>query len=156
MSTLRVPGQVVSFVTRHVSLDPVASDPEARQAVKSSPLTTGIPVVRFAKGQRKLEVMRPHLAGLARQVRTVVTAIGVVQEFQQVFTATTYHCDEVPRFGHAKADCRVIAYYFSLVDEIFGPAFITVFGYFAYPVKIWFNGHEYAQAHSERGGDRIH
>ena len=33
---------------------------------------------------------------------------GVAQEFQRVFTGTTYHCDPdgggAPRFGYAKAD----------------------------------------------------
>ncbi len=37
------------------------------------------------------------------------------------------------------------AYYFYLVDEEFGPAFIKVCAYFPYPVKIWVNGHEYAK-----------
>jgi hypothetical protein len=58
-----------------------------------------------------------------------------------VFTGTTYHPDEggegVPRFGYAKADRRVTAYYFYLVDEVFGSAFIKVCAYFPYPVKIW-------------------
>jgi len=43
----------------------------------------------------------------------------------------------VPRFGYHKADRRVTAYYFYLVDEVFGPAFIKVCAYFPYPVKIW-------------------
>jgi hypothetical protein len=57
-----------------------------------------------------------------------------------VFIGTTYHPDEggggVPRFGYAKADRRVTAYYFYLVDEVFGPAFMKVCAYFPYPVKI--------------------
>ena len=71
----------------------------------------GIPVIRFAKGERKVDVMRPHLDRLVRAGRTGVAAIGVAQEFQRVFTGTTYHPDEggggVPRFGDAKADRRV-------------------------------------------------
>jgi len=108
-----------------------------------------IPVVRFAKGQRKVEVMRPYLERLEHQGRTGVAAIGVAQEFQRVFTGTTHHADEgggdVPRFSYAKADRRVTAYYFYLVDEAFGPAFVKVCAYFPYPVKIWLNGHEYAK-----------
>ena len=42
----------------------------------------------------------------------------------------------VPRFGYAKADRRVTAYYFYLVDEVFGPAFVKVCAYFPYPVKM--------------------
>ncbi|MGH3811262.1 MAG: hypothetical protein ACRDUV_02245, partial [Pseudonocardiaceae bacterium] len=85
------------------------------------------------KGDRKLEVMRPNLDRLIHQGRTGVAAIGVAQEFQRVFTGTTYHSGEggegVPRFGYAKADRRITAYYFSLVDEVSGPAFIKVCAY---------------------------
>ena len=73
-------------------------------------------MIRFAKGERKLEVMRPHLDRLVREGRCGVAAIGVAQEFQRVFTGTTYHPDAdgggVPRFGYHKADRRVTAYYF--------------------------------------------
>ncbi|MGH7486882.1 MAG: hypothetical protein ACREMY_14965, partial [bacterium] len=72
--------------------------------------------------------MRPYLDRLVREGRSGVAAIGVAQEFQRVFTGTTYHADAggdgVPRFGYAKADRRVTAYYFYLVDEEFGPGFI--------------------------------
>jgi hypothetical protein len=78
-----------------------------------------------------------------------VAAIGVAQKFQRVFTGATYHQDAdgggVPRFGYHKADRRVTAYYFYVVDEVFGPAFVKVCAYFPYPVKIWLNGHEYAK-----------
>jgi hypothetical protein len=66
-----------------------------------------------------------------------VAAIGVAQEFQRVFTGTAYHPDAegggVPRFGYHKADRRVTAYYFYVVDEVFGPAFVKVCAYF--PVR---------------------
>jgi hypothetical protein len=82
--------------------------------------------------------------------------IGAAQEFQRVFIGTTYHSDEggggVPRFGYAKADRRVTAYYFYLVDEVFGSAFIKVCAYFSYPVKIWLNGHEYAKRKARSAG----
>jgi hypothetical protein len=153
--TLQVPGQVVSFLTQHLGF-PIPSPAlleriglRFRRAVVEFAADNGIPVIRFAKGQRKLEVMRPYLDRLAREGRTGVAAIGVAQEFQRVFTGTTYHCDEggggLPRFGYAKADRRVTAYYFYLVDEVFGPAFIKVCAYFPYPIKIWLNGHEYAK-----------
>jgi hypothetical protein len=153
--TLQVPGQVVGFLTRHLGF-PIPSPAVLeriglgfRKAVTEFAAEGGIPVVRFAKGQRKLEVMRPHLDRLARAGKTGVAAIGIAQEFQRVFTGTTYHCDEggggVPRFGYAKADRRVTAYYFYLVDEDFGPAFVKVCAYFPYPIKIWLNGHEYAK-----------
>jgi len=39
----------------------------------------------------------------------------------------------------------VTAYYFYVVDEAFGPAFVKVCAYFPYPLKIWLNGHEYVK-----------
>ena len=47
-----------------------------------------IPVVRFDKGDRKIEVMRPYLTAQARTGRSGVAAIGVAQEYQNVFAAT--------------------------------------------------------------------
>ncbi len=94
--TLQVPGQVVSFLTQHLGF-PIPSPAlleriglRFRKAVTEFAAEGGIPVVRFAKGQRKLEVMRPYLDRLAREGRTGVAAIGVAQEFQRVFTGATY------------------------------------------------------------------
>jgi len=156
VQNLQVAGQVVSFLTRHRGFPIPSPALLERMGLRFCKAVTvfaaehGIPVVRFCKGERKLEVMRPHLDRLARAGRTGVAAIGVAQEFQRVFTGITYHDDEgggggVPRFGYAKADRRVTAYYFYLVDEEFGPSFIKVCAYFPYPVKIWLNGHEYAK-----------
>ena len=73
-----------------------------------------------------------------------------------MFTGTTYHPDAdgggVPRFGYHKADRRVTAYYFYVVDEVFGPAFVKVCAYFPYPCKIWLNGHEYAKRAATAAG----
>ena len=160
--TLQVPGQVVSFLTRHLGF-PIPSPAVLeriglgfRKAVTEFAVEHDIPVVRFGKGERKVEVMRPYLDRLVRAGRSGVAAIGVAQEFQRVFTGITYHGDEggggVPRFGYAKADRRVTAYYFYLVDEQFGSAFIKVCAYFPYPVKIWLNGHEYAKRKARAAG----
>ena len=142
---LQVPGQVVSFLTRHLGF-PIPSPAilekiglRFRKEVIEYAGEGDIPVIRFAKGDRKLDVMRPYLDRLVREDRTGVAAIGVAQEFQRVFTGTTYHSDPdgggIPRFGYAKADRRVTAYYFYLVDEVFGPAFVKVCAYFPYPIK---------------------
>ena len=54
-----------------------------RDAVKSFACDHKIPVVRFAKGDRQIDVMRPYLEGATGPG---VVAIGVAQEFQSVFT----------------------------------------------------------------------
>jgi len=64
---LQVPGQVVSFLTGHLGF-PIPSPAVLeriglgfRRAVTEFAAAGGIPVIRFAKGERKLEVMRPYL-----------------------------------------------------------------------------------------------
>lgn len=159
---LQVSGQVVNFLTQHLGF-PIPSPAilekiglRFRKAVAEFAADNDVPVIRFGRGERKLEVMRPHLDRLASQGRTGVAAIGVAQEFQRVFTGSTYHPDAdgggVPRFGYAKADRRVTAYYFYVVDEAFGPAFVKLCAYFPYPVKIWLNGHEYAKRAATAAG----
>src|SRR5690349_20642382 len=159
---LQVSGQVVNFLTHHQGF-PIPSPAilekiglRFRKAVTEYAAADDIEVIRFAKGERKLEVMRPHLDRLIRERRTGVAAVGVAQEFQRVFTGTTYHADAdgggVPRFGYHKADRRVTAFYFYVVDEVFGPAFVKVCAYFPYPVKIWLNGHEYAKRAATAAG----
>lgn len=160
--TLQVPGQVVGFLTKHLGFaipSPALLERiglRFRRAVREFAADQEIPVVRFGKGQRKLDVMRPYLDRLVRAGRTGVAAVGVAQEFARVFSGSTYHPDAegqgVPRFGYAKADRRVTAYYFYLVDEVFGPAFIKVCAYFPYPMKIWLNGHEYAKRQATEAG----
>ena len=148
---LQVSGQVVNFLTDHPGF-PIPSPAilekiglRFRKAVTEFALDNDIPVVRFNNGERKLDAMRPHLDRLAGEGRRGVAAIGVAQEFQRVFTGTTYRPEAdgggLPRFGYHKADRRVTAYYFYLVDEVFGPAFVKVCASFPFPDKIWLNGH---------------
>ena len=68
---LQESGQVVEFLTRHLGF-PIPSPAilekigeRFRKAVTEFAAANDIPWVRFAKGERKLEVMRPHLDRLA-------------------------------------------------------------------------------------------
>ena len=149
---LQVGGQVVSFMTQHLK-QPIPSPAimekigtRFRQSVKAFAEADHIPLVKFAKGDRKLEVMQRHLAAQSRTGRSGVAAIGFAQEFQNVFVA---HQRQAPNniawFSFTKADRRVTCYYFYIWDEDFGPAFIKVCAYFPYPAKVWLNGHEWAK-----------
>jgi len=105
-----------------------------RKAVESYAFSNGIPWVRFGKGDRKIDVMQPHIAAQAATGRSGVAAVGVSQEFQRVWSA--YQRDTkaaAPQYTFTKADRRVTCYYFYLWDEDFGPAFIKVCAYF--PVR---------------------
>ena len=156
---LQSSGQVVAFMTQHLGL-PIPSPAlfekmgrRFRQAVASFAEANHIAWVKFAKGDRKADVMRPYLNLQAATGRSGVAAIGVAQEFQRVWTACRRDTKTTaPQFTFAKADRRVTCYYFYLWDQGFGPAFIKVCAYFPYPAKIWLNGHEWAKRQATRAG----
>jgi len=156
---LQVGGQVVSFMTAHLGY-PIPSPAiiekmgtAFRKAVDRFVADNAVPVVQFGKSDRKIEVMRPYLASQARTGRSGVAAIGIAQEFQNVFASTKKMGDNgVPWFSFYKADRRVTCYYFYVWDVDFGPAFIKVCAYFPYPMKVWLNGHEWAKRQASQAG----
>jgi hypothetical protein len=156
---LQVGGQVVSFMTAHLGM-PVPSPAilekigtAFRRLVTRFAEDEHIPVVRFGKNDRKIEVMRRHLAAQEATGRSGVAAIGVAQEFQNVFAATQRQGGNgLPWFSFTKADRRVTCLYFYLWDADFGPAFIKICAYFPYPVKVWVNGHEWAKRQCVQAG----
>ena len=86
---LQVGGQVVSFLTQHLG-NPIPSPAilqkigtAFRRGVASFAEDNHIPVVRFGKNDRKIEVMRPYLARQARTGRPGVAAIGIAQDRHQ-------------------------------------------------------------------------
>ena len=140
---LQVGGQVVGFMTRHLGY-PIPSPAIMekigtgfRRAVATFARDNHVPVVKFDKADRKIEVMRPYVAAQARTGRSGVAAIGVAQEYQNVFAANQRedrgHSGNAVWYSFTKADRRVSCCYFYLWDEDFGPAFIKVCAYF--PVR---------------------
>ena len=156
---LQQPGQIVGFLTRHLG-QPIPSPAlmdqigqRFRHAVDTYTQANHIPVVRFGKGQRKVEVMRPLMRAAAAQGRSQVVAVGIAQEYALVTDArTTRRPSGAPWFTFAKAQRRVSAYYFYLWDTQMGGAFIKVSSYFPYPMKIWINGHEWAKRQAAAAG----
>ena len=155
---LQVGGQVVSFLTQHLG-NPIPSPAVLekigtafRRAVASFAEDNRIPVVRFGKNDRKIDVMRPYLARQAATGRSGVAAIGIAQEFAPVFTSTKKQRGKTVWFSFAISQRRVTCYYFYLCDDDFGPAFVKVCAYFPYPMKIWLNGHEWAKRQASKAG----
>jgi hypothetical protein len=140
---LQVAGQVVRFMTQHLGY-PIPSPAimekmgtAFRHAVTLFAQANHIPVVRFHKGDRKIDVMGRYVAAQAATGRSGVVAIGVAQEYQNVFAATQRdRSSGVPWFSFTKADRRVSCFYFYLWDVDFGPAFIKICAYFPYPIKV--------------------
>ena len=155
---LQVGGQVSSFMVAHLK-QPIPSPAimerigtRFRRAVVSFADADQIPIVRFGKDDRKQEVMAPYLARRARTGVAGVAAIGVAQEYQNVFAGSQVGQHGAVWFSFYKADRRVTCYYFYLWDADFGPAFIKVCAYFPYPVKVWLNGHEWAKRQATAAG----
>jgi hypothetical protein len=124
--SLQVSGQVVSFMMQHLGY-PIPSPAimerigtSFRRAVRSFAAAQQVPIVVFGKTDRKQEVMRPHLLRQAKTGRSGVAAIGVAQEYQNVFAGCQR--EDRGRTGHQvwfsfrKADRRVTCFYFYLWD----------------------------------------
>jgi hypothetical protein len=92
--SLQVGGQVVSFLTAHLGYpipSPVIFEKIGtafRTAVSRFADDEHIPVVRFGKGDRKIDAMRPYLNAQAATGRSGVAAIGVAQEYARVFVGS--------------------------------------------------------------------
>jgi hypothetical protein len=157
---LQAGGQVIAFLHGHLGMriaSPAVLEQigtRFRQAVARFAEMNDIPMVKFKKGARKIDVMRPLLERAAHAGGSRVAAIGWAQEFQHVWDARKRDTDPArpPQFSFAMAERRVTCYYFYVWDEGFGPAFIKVCAYFPYPVKVWLNGHEWAKRQLAQAG----
>jgi len=109
---LQTPGGVVFFLHEHRGM-PIAS-PAVFDQIGSrfrdgmrrfAAETNHIPVVRFRRDDRKVEVMRPYLDRAATTGRSQVAAIGVAQEFAPVWTARKRDTDpaKAPQFSFNQA-----------------------------------------------------
>jgi hypothetical protein len=154
---LQVPGQVVTFLCDRLGAkipSPALFNKIGlafRKAVMAFAEDNDIPLVRFAKGDRKIDVIRPYLEAATAPG---VVAIGMAQEFQSVFTGHDLAAGQPgpPRYSFAKADRRVSVFYFYVWDAEFGPGFIKLCTYFPYPAKVWLNGHEWAKQQATAAG----
>src|SRR5260370_27226017 len=160
---LQTGGQVITFMRGHLGM-PVASPAvfekiggQFRRAVDRFAEMNDIPVDKFKKGVRKIDVMQRYLRDAAHAGRTGVVAIGSAQEFQLAWDARKRDTDpsRPPQFSFAKAERRVTCYYFYVWDERRGPGFIKVCAYFPYPVKVWLNGPEHSRRAAAAAGGRF-
>jgi hypothetical protein len=102
-----------------------------------------IPVLTFAKGQRKDDVAAEHRARFAQSEG--VLFVGKAQEKTPVFRTEKRRN---PKTGQCypwivRSTAMVNHYYFYCVDEDFGPFFLKFCSYFPYNAKLCLNGHEY-------------
>jgi hypothetical protein len=151
---------VVGFVREHLGM-PVASTAalaDKTQAfyaeVRRFAARQQVPIVEFAKGQRKDDVMREHLARFLAAGRTDgVVFIGQAQEKVKVFATSKRRDAEGRPYPWITRASRVVTqWYFYCYDRCAGPFFLKYCGYFPYNAKLCCNGNEYAKAMAVRAG----
>lgn len=110
----------------------------------------GIPMVTFAKGQRKDDIANQRRAAFTRDEGVVF--IGKAQE-----KCTVYRTEKRrnPRTQKSyawivKSTALVNHYYFYCLDRDFGPFFLKFCSYFPYNAKLCLNGHEYVKRQLEQ------
>jgi hypothetical protein len=111
-----------------------------------------IPLVTFAKGQRKDDVAAEHLARFTAEEGLLF--VGKAQEIAPVIRTEKRRN---PRTGQSyawlvRSSAPVNHYYFYGVDRDFGPFFLKFCSYFPYTAKLCFNGHEYAKRQLAHAG----
>jgi len=151
-------GQVIGFLMRHRGF-PIASTalvaPMSRQfvsAICDFAAAHDVPLIHFAKGQRKDDVMHEHLASFTGQEGIVF--IGVAQEKAHIFR-TERRRNPVTGAAYpwiVTATGIVNHYYFYGVDDDFGPFFLKFCSYFPYTARLCINGHEYAKRQAAKTG----
>jgi hypothetical protein len=158
---LQRPNQLAWFLTHHRN-KPLASPALLGQmtdrfvkAIHAFAQQHGIPIIRFARGQRKDDVAKRHLAAFRRTGRDQgVLFIGVAQENVRAFrsTAKRRRDGSVASFDFYRGQVCVNHYYFYLYDRDWGPGFVKFSSYMPFGVRVCLNGHEWAKRQLEREG----
>src|SRR6266700_5568595 len=111
-----------------------------------------VPLVHFAKGQRKDDVTHEYLAG-----REGVLFVGRAQEKARVISSVRRRN---PATGNTYAwlvhtNALVNYFYVYCVDDDFGPFFLKFCSYFPFTAKLCINGHEWAKRQAAKAGIRF-
>jgi hypothetical protein len=111
-----------------------------------------IPLVEFAKGQRKDDIAQQRLAAFKPDEGVVF--VGKAQEKASVFRTEKRRNAQT---GQAypwivRSTAMVNAYYFYCLDRDFGPFFLKFCSYFPYNAKLCLNGHEYLKRQLQQRG----
>ncbi len=114
--------------------------------------TQGVPLLTFAKGQRKDDVAAAHLAHCEGQEGVLV--IGKAQEKARVFRTEKRRNPQTgqPYPWIVPSTALVNHYYIYAVDADFGPFFLKFCSYFPYTAKLCLNGHEYLKRQLSKEG----
>jgi hypothetical protein len=155
---LQCEGQVAAFFRHHRGHTFASSalmDPMSKAfiaAVERFAQEKHIPVLTFAKGQRKDDIAREHRARFPGTEG--ILFVGKGQEKTAVFRTEKR---KNPKTGQAypwivRSTAMVNHFYFYGLDEDFGPFFLKFCTYFPYNAKLCLNGHEYVKRQLAKEG----
>ncbi len=110
-----------------------------------------VPILTFAKGQRKDDVAKEHLAKFHRPEGVVF--IGKAQERARVFRTERRQSERGGTYPWIVASTAMVnQWYVYLKDKDFGPLFLKFSSYFPYNAKLCLNGHEYLKCQLQQAG----
>jgi hypothetical protein len=112
----------------------------------------GVPLVHFAKGQRKDDVMQEYLARHDGTER--VLFVGRAQEKARVISSVRRR-NPVTGASYAwlvHTNVLVNHFYLYCFDDDFGPFFIKFCSYFPFTAKLCINGNEWAKRQAAKAG----
>ncbi len=155
--TLQTAGQLVWFLREHLgnpipspALFPPLHDRFVR-AVQTFAQAQAVPLVHFARGQRKDDLAAEYRAAFSAAEGVVF--IGVAQEKMSSFKAQKGVGPQGGvQFAFSRQPVAVNHYYFYVQDREWGPACVKVGPYLPHPVRICLNGHEWAKQQARQVG----
>lgn len=155
---LQSPGMVAHFFREHrgatfASSALMAPISEAFiAALLALPVREGVPLVRFARGQRKEDVAAEHLARFSGDEGLLF--VGVAQEKTRVFRTERRHnpVTGAPYPWIVPGTAMVNQYYLYALDRDFGLFFLKFSSYFPYTGRLCFNGHEWLKRQAAQRG----
>jgi hypothetical protein len=111
-----------------------------------------IPLITFAKGQRKDDIAKEYYSQF--QGKEGVVFVGKAQEKTPVFRTEKRRNPETGQTYPwiVRSTAMVNHYYFYIIDQDFGPFFLKFCTYFPYNAKLCINGHEYAKQQLTKEG----
>jgi hypothetical protein len=155
---LQTPGQLVTFLTTHrgnpipspALLNRMGTDFKSRLHTFAS--VGGLNILTFERRQRKDDVAATHRARFSGSEG--VYLIGVAQEKCNAFKGSTGRDASSGRVSvaYSRQSACVNHYYFYLIDDDFGPAFIKVCSYAPFGIRACINGHEWAKRQLDKEG----
>lgn len=105
-----------------------------------------LPLIRFERGERKEERVRPLFEKAAD--REGVVAVGVAQERASSWWSSRAKGADPGAFG--RRTVFVLHHYLYLVDREWGPAFIKFCSYAPFGGKVWLNAHSWLKVQLRR------